>query len=335
MNKLLSLFLTLGLLASGCTQTKGPSQSEDEKLGNFTLLLMDITHADLSPMRRQILARTLVRVTGEIFTEYAHREAFIGLISHESRFSSTAKSPAGATGIAQLMPAYAKHFAKLCGLSDFSPADLQDVELNLTLGACFYKDLLEKLNGNTIAAETAYNGGEYSESLKSLLAQRQIKNTETSNYAIAISYKKEEANTALKQIEMAQSQEVKETPVDIVIEDIKATRIKSLIKISFQVRNTEDKTSATGAVVAIGTIRTADGKTLYISSPPAIGPAAESVNIAEALKKALPFSIKKFNTYEVSLSVPKEVKGNITEIKLVALDTRTNGQTTSNVNVPD
>lgn len=336
MRKLMTVLLTLGFLVSGCNQTKGTKvTSDDEKLGNFTLLLMDIARADLSPMRRQMLARTLVRVSGQIFVEYNHREAFIGLIAHESKFDNAVKSPAGAVGIAQLMPQYAPDFAKLCGLSDFRPADLQDVELNLTLGACYYRDLLEKLNGNTVAAETAYNGGESSAALKSLLAQRQIQNTETSNYATAIAYKTEEANTALKQIEQVQSQQVKETPVNLVIEDVKAVKSKYQIKISFQVKNKDDKTNATGAVVAIGTIKTPDGKTMYISSPPAVGPAVESLDIVEALKKALPFSIKKFKSEEVTLNLPKDVKGELTEIKLVALDTRTNGQTTTNVNVPN
>ena len=334
--KLVSMSLALGLALTSCNNVVGTkTKSDDEKLGNFTLLLMDIARADLSPMRRQMLARTLVRVTGEIFTDYSHREAFIGLIAHESRFASTAKSPVGAQGMAQLMPTSAPSFAKLCGLSDFRPADLQDVELNLTLGACFYRDLLEKLNGNTVAAETAYNGGEYSESLKSLLAQRQISNMETSNYATAIAFKKEEANTTLQHIESTQATVMKETPVNITIEDIKAEKSRGTIKISFQIKNTEVKTNATGAVVAIGTVRTPDGKTLLISSPPIVGFPAESVNPSEVLKKALPFSIKKFKSYELTLSMPKGLTGEITEVKLVALDTRTSGQTTSNVTVPD
>jgi len=336
-NKLVSIFLVLSLMLISCNQVTGikTKAQEDEKLGNFTLLLMDIARADLSPMRRQMLARTLVRVTGEMFTEYKHREAFIGIIAHESRFSNAAHSPVGAQGMAQLMPSSAPSFAKLCGLNDFRPADLQDVELNLTLGACFYRDLLEKLNGNTVAAETAYNGGEYSESLKSLLAQRQIKNMETSNYATAIAFKKEEANTALQNIESTQATAMKETPVNISIEAINAVKSRGAIKISFQIKNTEDTTNATGAVVAIGTIKTSDGKKLLISSPPIVGLPAETVSLTEALKKALPFSFKKFKGYELTLNIPKGISGEITEVKLVALDTRTSGQTTSNVSVPD
>lgn len=334
MRKLL-LLMFLGSLLSCINKPTSPAPTDDERLGNFTLLLMDIVNADLSPMRRQILARTVVRVTGEIFTDYRHREAFIGLIAHESHFSAAAKSPKGATGIGQLMPSSAPYFAKLCGLNDFRQTDLQDVELNLYLGACFYRDLLEKLHGNTTAAEVAYNGGEYSDSLKSLLAQHNIQNTETSNYATAISYKVGEAQNTQEQIEKSMVESKQTISADLAINDLKSDKVGKLIKLSFSVKNTNEKINATGSVIVIGTFRLSDTKeVVYLSSPPVIGITNFTSTASDLNKFALPFSMKKVKSYEMTLAYPKNIKGEFESIKIVATDTRTGGQTSLDVSLP-
>lgn len=312
--------------------------SDDEKLGNFTLLMMDIVNADLSSLRRQILARTLVRVTGEIFTEYRHREAFVGIVAQESRFSASAKSPVGATGISQIMPQYANDFAKLCGLSDFKSADLMDVELNLYLGACFYRDLLEKLGGNITSAQVAYNGGLAGAGIKALLAQQNITNQENSNYPTQISYKKEEAKLALEKVEGLQPkvETLQGSPADLTIIDPKFTAPNnSQLRVKFSLQNSDNKSVAVGVVAIVASFQTKEGVQLFITNPPLLEANKPKFNYSfdELRKKAIPFSIKKVKEYELDLTSPAGVDGVFKEIKVVAFDSRNNGIVTTSISV--
>lgn len=304
--------------------------SDDERLGNFTLLMMDIVQADLSTLRRQILARTLVRVTGEIFTDYHHREAFVGIVAQESRFSAGAKSPAGATGIAQLMPQYASDFARLCGLSDFKQADLMDVELNLYLGACYYRDLLEKLGGNVTSAQVAYNGGLYGAGLKSLLAQKNISNTENSNYPTQISYKKEEARIAQAKVDSVSITSINvnsSAPVNLAIENALAENIKSQLRVKYDIKNVDTATPATGTTVLIGIFVANDGTRTYVTNPPVVeNSSSSSIDLANLNKQALPFSFKKTKSVELTLSNPKNSQGYFEAVRILTTDSRTGGQ---------
>lgn len=320
-------------------KSKIDNLSEDEKLGNFALLMMDISGADLSPVRRTILARTLVRVSSEIFSSYKHREAFVGLVAQESKFNVNAKSPVGAAGLTQVMPQYASGFAKLCGLNDFKPADLYDTELNLYLGACFYRDLLENklINGNPIAAQVAYNSGQNGESLKSLLAQRSISNSETNNYSVMIGYKKEEARNAQDAIEKTtkQLENGSSTPASLELVDTKSTIKTDQLVVSFKVNNTDLKTNATGAVVIVATFLNNKGQKIFVTSNSVTGPNDLQVDdlVQAAKTSAQPFSIKKFKDHELILMNPKGEKGQFVEYKIFALDTRTGGYITKSLPV--
>ena len=305
--------------------------SEDERIGNFALLMMDIVGADLSPVRRTILARTLVRVTGEIFVSYTQREAYVGLIAQESRFNANAKSPVGASGLSQLMPQYALGFAKLCGLNDFKPADIMDMELNLYLGACYYRDLLDNklINNNPIAAQVAYNSGQNGDSLKNLLAQRSISNSETNNYSVMIGYKKEEARNAQEAIQRTTDQLTNGSsiPASLELLEPRSTTKKDQLIVNFKVNNTDLKSNATGAVVIVATFLTKQGQKIFVSSNSVSGPNDLQVNdlIQAAKTSAQPFSIKKFKDHELQLMNPKDEKGEFVEHKIFALDTRTGG----------
>lgn len=74
------------------------------------------------------------------------------VIFAESSYDPDAISPAGATGLMQLMPATAAHY----GVNDlFDPAQ------NVGGGVRFLRDLLKRFDGNVELAVAAYNAGAY------------------------------------------------------------------------------------------------------------------------------------------------------------------------------
>ena len=74
---------------------------------------------------------------------------FLALVYQESRFNPCAKSGAGATGLAQLMPGTAAQLG----------VDENNIEENLRGGAHYYKQQLERYGGNVSLALAAYNSG--------------------------------------------------------------------------------------------------------------------------------------------------------------------------------
>ncbi len=79
------------------------------------------------------------------------------LIRAESGFSPAIKSPAGAIGLMQLMPATAKQTAREKG--EFNPQRLTVPEYNIKLGTRHLKDLLQDYQGEPVYAIAAYNAG--------------------------------------------------------------------------------------------------------------------------------------------------------------------------------
>ena len=79
------------------------------------------------------------------------------LIRAESGFSPEIKSPAGAIGLMQLMPATAKATAREKGA--FNPQQLTLPEYNIKLGTRHFRDLLKDFDGDVIYSIAAYNAG--------------------------------------------------------------------------------------------------------------------------------------------------------------------------------
>ena len=75
-----------------------------------------------------------------------------------SAFYPQARSPVGARGLMQIMPATGRQVAASLGKGHGS-ADLYSVDHNVLLGSAYYRQLLDRFDGNRIFALTAYNAG--------------------------------------------------------------------------------------------------------------------------------------------------------------------------------
>jgi soluble lytic murein transglycosylase-like protein len=81
---------------------------------------------------------------------YAVSAALVNAIAHaESRFDPAAVSPAGATGIMQLMPATARQFG----------VDPTDANANIRGGTAYLRTLLDRYDGDIVCTIAAYNAG--------------------------------------------------------------------------------------------------------------------------------------------------------------------------------
>jgi peptidoglycan lytic transglycosylase len=80
------------------------------------------------------------------------------VINEESGFSDQT-SEAGARGLMQITPATADTIEKLSGGETFVYEDLANADLNIRYGTFYLNHLLERFEGNEIAALAAYNAG--------------------------------------------------------------------------------------------------------------------------------------------------------------------------------
>ena len=81
------------------------------------------------------------------------------VIYQESRFRPDARSPSGAIGLMQLLPATAKGIAARTGGTRFRVEDLYEPELNVRYGSWYLRHLLDRY-GRLETALAAYNAGQ-------------------------------------------------------------------------------------------------------------------------------------------------------------------------------
>jgi len=79
----------------------------------------------------------------------------LSLIRQESAFDTRARSPAGARGLMQLMPATGKMLRR-----NLKKENLYIPDINLELGIRYFNNLVKKYDGNLIYILAAYNAGE-------------------------------------------------------------------------------------------------------------------------------------------------------------------------------
>lgn len=82
-----------------------------------------------------------------------------GLVRQESRFTTSAKSSVGASGLMQVMPATAQWIARKLGLSDWRRASADTAGENVNFGTYYLKHILVQLDGNPVLASAGYNAG--------------------------------------------------------------------------------------------------------------------------------------------------------------------------------
>jgi len=82
-----------------------------------------------------------------------------GLIRQESRFLMNARSGVGASGLMQVMPATARWTAKKIGMDGFQPNQINDRDVNITIGTAYLKLALDDFAGSMPLAAAAYNAG--------------------------------------------------------------------------------------------------------------------------------------------------------------------------------
>lgn len=80
------------------------------------------------------------------------------LSRQESEFNASAKSPVGASGLMQLMPATARGVARRYKVQ-YSKARLTNPAYNTQLGEAFLNDMIENYDGSYFMALAAYNAG--------------------------------------------------------------------------------------------------------------------------------------------------------------------------------
>ena len=169
-------------------------QQQRQEIGNYAMLMMQMVETKLSKTAQNVIAKSIVNVSMEIFSNQEERKQFVVLVGIESKFNPKAHSGAGAVGLTQVIPKYAKEFGAQCGMGDVTRDDLDNHDINLLVGACRFKALLDSLNSNVALALVAYNAGQNSNQLKQLKSLSNITNVETSSYIAKYTFLRSKAD---------------------------------------------------------------------------------------------------------------------------------------------
>jgi len=93
------------------------------------------------------------------FSEAVPPELAMSIARQESELNVAARSPVGALGLMQVMPATAKTVARGLGIS-YSGARLgADWQYNARIGTAYLAEMLERFDGSVLLAAAAYNAG--------------------------------------------------------------------------------------------------------------------------------------------------------------------------------
>ncbi len=83
----------------------------------------------------------------------------MAIMRQESAFQKDARSPAGARGLMQLMPATSRHVARMLKIKKPGLQELYQPEINIKLGTAYLERNLSRFNNNKPLTTAAYNAG--------------------------------------------------------------------------------------------------------------------------------------------------------------------------------
>jgi soluble lytic murein transglycosylase len=104
------------------------------------------------PLRHEDIIRQQAREKG------VDAALIAAVIYSESKFSDQTSS-AGARGLMQITPETAKDVERHSGGTTFKLGDLSDPEINIRYGTFRLRELLDRYDGDEVAALAAYNAG--------------------------------------------------------------------------------------------------------------------------------------------------------------------------------
>lgn len=84
----------------------------------------------------------------------------MAIARQESAWNPKVKSPVGASGLMQVMPATAAHTVKVFNIPGYSsPSQLLDPEININIGTTYLQSVYQQFENNRIFSSAAYNAG--------------------------------------------------------------------------------------------------------------------------------------------------------------------------------
>jgi soluble lytic murein transglycosylase len=112
---------------------------------------------------RAIQELTLPLKHEDVIRQQAHEKnvdaaLIAAVIYSESKFSDRTSS-AGARGLMQITPEAANEIERHSGGTTFKLGDLSDPEINIRYGTYLLRELLDRYDGDVVAALAAYNAG--------------------------------------------------------------------------------------------------------------------------------------------------------------------------------
>ena len=145
------------------------NNEEKRQLGHLAQSIGDLSlairSANLAEAMDDLLLRFPLAFNSD-FNAAAHKQdvapALLRAVARqESAYQPDARSPVGARGLMQLMPATAKLVTKRARLPASYAGQLNDPKINIQLGSYHLAWLIERFNGQRPLAIAAYNAGEH------------------------------------------------------------------------------------------------------------------------------------------------------------------------------
>ncbi len=111
----------------------------------------------LESLARPVLQKEVINRYCGLYKEDPY--FIMSIIKVESNFLRGAKSRRGAAGLMQLMPATAQEIAKELRMNGYTPASLENPEVNIQFGTYYVSKLRRELGDNDLLVLAAYNAG--------------------------------------------------------------------------------------------------------------------------------------------------------------------------------